>query len=40
MQDQIDNLKERVDNISNISAKIENNTISNDLMNKCKLNKY
>jgi hypothetical protein len=68
MQDQIDNLKERVDNISNIlgenellnekenennklktvneivttiANKIENNnTISNDMMNKSKLNKY
>ena len=68
MQDQIDNLKERVDKISNIlgenellnekenennklktvneivttiANKIENNnTISNDMMNKSKLNKY
>ena len=68
MQDQIYNLKERVDNISNIlgenellnekenennklktvneivttiANKIENNnTISNDMMNKSKLNKY
>ena len=68
MQDQIDNLKERADKISNIlgenellnekenennklktvneivttiANKIENNnTISNDMMNKSKLNKY
>ena len=68
MQDQIDNLKERVDKISNIlgenellnekenennklktvneivttiANKIENNnTRSNDMMNKSKLNKY